>query len=126
MQELQDELWDREQDEPYSAACAVAVSAPVSLSESEGEEDTLVVIADSFPAPPWTDDSHAAALTNTLTALTLAGVPVSNTSINEVLESLRRVVIVTAALAAAEVEFTLRPRSFLRPRIVEIPAKFRR
>ena len=65
MQELQDELQQREQDKPSSAACAVAVSAPASLSESAGEEDTLVVIADSFFAPQWTDDSHAAALTNT-------------------------------------------------------------
>ena len=39
-----------------------------------------------FLAPQWTDDSHVAALTNTLAALTLAGVLVSETSFNEVLE----------------------------------------
>ena len=68
MQELQDELQQREQDGPFSAACAVAVSAPVSLSEPEGEEETLVVIVDSFLSPQRTDDSHAAALTIALTA----------------------------------------------------------
>ena len=72
-------------------------------------------------APQWTDDSHVAALTDTLTALALAGVPVSSTSFHEALESLRRLVIFTAALAEAEVEFTLRPRNVLRPRMVEIP-----
>ena len=72
MQELQDEL--------DSAACAVAIAALVSLSESEGEEEALAVIADSVPAPQWTDDSHTAALPKTLTALTLAGVPVSRSS----------------------------------------------
>ena len=44
-----------------------------------------------------------AALTNTLTALTLAGVPVTDTSMEEVLVSLRRMVVVTSAPPEAEV-----------------------
>ena len=85
--------------------------APVSLSESELEEDALDVIAESFTAPQWTDNSHEAALTNTLTA---------NTSIVAVLDSLRTIVTITAAPAEAEIELTLRPQNFLRPRIVEV------
>ena len=115
MQELQYEL--------DSTVCAVAIATPVSLSESEGEEEVVVVIADSCPTPQWTDDSHTASLTNTLTALSLAGVLVPNTSINEVLESLRRVVIVTATPAEAEIEFTMRPRNFLRPCVVEVSTR---
>ena len=65
--------------------------APVSLSESELEDDALAVIADSFPATQWTDNSSTAALTNTLTALTIAGDPVTNTSFDEVLVSLRNI-----------------------------------
>ena len=101
MRELQDELQLRTQGAYSSAACAVAVPAPVSLSEVEFEEDAFVVIAEFFIAPQWTDDSHMAALTNTLTALTLAGVPVSNTYIDVVLESLRHIVTITAAPAEA-------------------------
>ena len=66
--------------------------ALVSLSESELEDDALAVIADSFPATQWTDNSSTAALTNTLTALTIAGVPVTSTSTDEVQVSLRRIV----------------------------------
>jgi hypothetical protein len=73
--------------------------APVSLSESELQEDALVVIVESFIAPQWTDNSSEAALANTLTALTLAGVPVANTSIDAVLDSLRKIVTMTDALA---------------------------
>jgi hypothetical protein len=75
----------------------------------------------TFTAPQWTDNSHEAELTNTLIALTLAGVPVSNTSIDAVLDSLRKIVASTAAPAEAEIEFTLRPRNFLRQHIVEVP-----
>ena len=95
--------------------------APVSLSESEPEEDALVVIVDSFTAPQWTDNSSEAALANTLTALSFAGVPVANTSIDAVLDSLRKIVTITDAPAEAEVEFTLRPRNFRRPRVYEVP-----
>ena len=63
-------LW--EQGASPNAACAAAMPTPVSLSESEPEEDALAVIADSFAVPQWTDHSREAALTNTLTALTLA------------------------------------------------------
>ena len=95
--EMLDELQLRTQGSSSSAACAVAVPALVLLSESEVEEDTKAVITQSFIAPQWTDDSHVAALTNTLTALTLAGLPVSSTSVDDVPESLRKVVTITAA-----------------------------
>ena len=81
----------------------MALPTPVSLNESEPEEDALVVIADSLTAPQWTDNSHEAALTNTLTALTFAGVPVANTSIDAVLDSLRKIVTITASPAEAEI-----------------------
>ena len=51
--------------------------APVSLSASELEDDALVAIADSFLATQWMNNSSTAALTNTLTACTLASVPVT-------------------------------------------------
>jgi hypothetical protein len=88
-----------------SAACAAAIPAPVSLNESEPEEDPLAAIADAFVTPQWTDDSRVAALTNTLTALTLAVVPVIDTDMEEVVVSLRRIVTVTNSPAEAEVDF---------------------
>ena len=110
--------WPPGQSSSSSAACAAAVPAPVSLSESQPEEDALVVIAESFPVTQWTDNSSTAALTNTLTALTLAGVPATNTTTDEVLVSLRGLVVVSDAPAEAEVEFTMRPRNLLRPRLL--------
>ena len=107
LRDSQGELQLRAQGASSSAARAVAVPALVTLSESEFEEDTFVVIVDSFTVPQWADDSRVAALTNTLTALTLAGVLVANTAIDVVLESLRKVVTITAAPADAEIEFTL-------------------
>ena len=62
------------------------------MSESEPEEDALVAIVDAFVAPQWNDDSRVAELSNTLTALTLAGVPSHDTSMEEVVVSLRRIV----------------------------------
>ena len=121
MREKQDELRLHSQAASASAVCAVAVPALVSLSESEFAEDTLVVIADSSTAPQWTDDSRVAALSNTLTALTIARVPVANTSIDVVLKSLSKIVTITPTPSEAEMEFTLRPRNFLRPRMVEVP-----
>ena len=59
-----------------------------------------------------------AALTNTLTALTLAGVLVTNTYVEEVVQSARKVVTVTTASVGVEVGLTLRPRH-CRPRVVE-------
>ena len=53
----------------------------------------------------WTDNSSTAALTSTMSALTIAGVPATNTTIDEVLASLRRLVVVSDAPAEAEVEF---------------------
>ena len=84
--------------------CAAATAAPVSLSESELEEDVLVAIAGAFVAPQWNDDSRVAELPNMLTALTLAGVPVTDTSMEEVVVSLRRIVVVSNSPAEAEVD----------------------
>ena len=104
-----------------SAACAATIPAPVSLSESELEEDALADIVDAFVIPQWSDNSRVVALTNTLTALTLAGVLVTDTSMEEVVVSLRRIVVVTSAPAEAEVDFTLIPRNRLRPRVFDLP-----
>ena len=41
-----DDLWPPQQSSTSSAACAVAIPAPASLSESEPVADALVVIAD--------------------------------------------------------------------------------
>ena len=82
-------IWPPGQGASSSAACAAAIPTPVSLSDSEPEEDALAVIADSFPVTQWADNSSPAALTSTMTALTLAGVPSTNTTIDEVLVSLR-------------------------------------
>jgi hypothetical protein len=61
-----------------------------------------------------------AALTNAMTALTLAGVLVTDTSMEEVVVSLRRIVVFHS-LAEAEVVFTMIPRNQLRPRVYEVP-----
>ena len=83
------------------------------MSESEyATLATLEAITESLETPYWAGSAQVAALTNTLPALTLAGVIVTNTSVEEVVQSLRKVVI------GAEVKFTLRPRH-CRPHIVE-------
>ena len=55
--------------------------------------------------------------------MTIAGVPSTNTTTDEVLVRLRKLVIVADALAEAEVEFTMRPRDFLRRRLYEVPTR---
>ena len=50
-------------------------------------------------------------LCNTLTALTLDGVPLANTTREEVIESLGEVLTITSQQTRASVEFTLRPRN---------------
>ena len=75
-----------------SAACAAA-AANVSLSEY------------AFVIPQWDDNSRAKELSNTLTALTLAGVPTHDTSMEDVVVSVRRIVTVTNSPAEAEVVF---------------------
>ena len=65
----------------------------------------MTAIAGAFVAPQWNDDSRVAELSNTLTALTLAGVLVIDTSMAEVVASLRRIVVVSNAPAEAEVDF---------------------
>ena len=77
-----------------------------------------VVVSFVIVAPEPVGSAQVAALTNTLAALTLAGVLVTNTSVEEVVQSLRKVVTVTTASIGVEFEFTLRPRN-CRPRIVE-------
>ena len=90
-----------------SAACAAASTKKVSLSESEGEEEALSTIAEAYTVPQWDDNARVTELANTLTALTLAGVPVQDTSMKDVVVSLRRIVTVTKSLAEAAVDFPL-------------------
>ena len=80
----------------------------------------LTAIAGAFVVPQWNDDSRVAELSNTLTALTLAGVPVTDTSMEEVVVSLRRIVV-SHSPAEAEVDCTMIPRNRLRPRVFEVP-----
>ena len=61
------------------------------------------------------------AFTNTMTALTLARILVTDTSMEEVVVSLRRIVVVTSAPVEAEVDFTMIPRNPLRPLFFEVP-----
>ena len=89
------------------------------MSESGGE--TLVTcdyIAEPTEAASWFGNAQVAALTNTLTALTLAGVFVANTALDDVAQGLKKVVTVTPASLGVEVECTIRPRSCC-PRIVD-------
>ena len=86
--------------------CAAA-SAKVSLSESETEDKALAAIANSFVVPQWDANARVTELSNTLTALTLAGVPTHGTSMEDVVISLRRIVTVTNSPAEAEVDFFL-------------------
>ena len=103
-----------------SAACAAA-SAKVSLSESENEEEALPAIADAYTVPQWDDNACVTELANTFTALTIAGVPVQDTSMKYVAVSLRRIVTVTNSLAEAAVDLSMVPRNPVRPRVYEVP-----
>ena len=94
-------------DPSSSSAACVAAAAKVSLSESESADDALVEIADAFVVPQWDDNSRVTELSNTLTAITLAGVPTHATSMEDVVVSLRRIVTVTNSPAEAEVDFVL-------------------
>ena len=69
-------------------------------------------------APSWSSSTQAASLTNALVALTMVGVPVAHTTLDEVVQKLPRVVTATTTAQRAEVEFTLRLRN-CRPRIVD-------
>ena len=58
------------------AACVVA-STMVSLSETEDESATTMESPiDYMETPRWSSNAQTASLTNTLTALTLVGLPV--------------------------------------------------
>ena len=77
------------------AACAVA-STRVSLSETEDETiTTLETMQESFATGDWAGSAQVAALANALAALTLAGALVTNTSVEEVVQSPRKVVTIT-------------------------------
>ena len=62
-------------------------------------------------------------LANTLTALTLAGVPVQDTYMKYVVISLRRIVTVTNSPAEAATDFSMVPRNPARPRVYEVPTE---
>ena len=91
------------------------------MSESETEDEVLSAIAESFVVPQWDDNARVTELANTLTALTLAGVPVHDTYMEDVVVSLRRIVTVTNSPAEAEVDFSMIPRNPVRPRASEVP-----
>ena len=75
------------------------------MSESETEDEVLSAIAESFVVPQWDDNARVTELANTLTALTLAGVPVHDTPMKDVVVSLRRIVTVTNSPAEAAIVF---------------------
>ena len=77
LQELQYQTERSGSGELVGAACAAA-SSKVSLSESaEKTPATLESMADDMETPSWSGSAQVAALTNTLTALSLAGVLVT-------------------------------------------------
>ena len=61
------------------------------MSESEGEEEALSVFAEAYTVPQWDDNARVTELANTLAALTIAGVPVQDTSMKDVVISLLRI-----------------------------------
>ena len=65
----------------------------------------LSAIAEAYTVPQWDDNARVTELANTLTALTLAGVPAQDTSMKYVVISLRRIVTVTNSPAEAAVDF---------------------
>ena len=71
----------------------------------ETQDEVLSAIAESFVAPQWDDNERVTELAHTLTALTLAGVRVHDTSVEDVVVSLRRIVTVTNSPAEAAVDF---------------------
>ena len=103
----------------YESAACVDAPTMVSLRETEdASTTTMEILTESLETPSWLSSAQTASLANTLTALTLAGVPVVNTTLDSVLQSLRMVVTVTTASLGEEIEFTLRTRSS-RPPVVE-------
>ena len=73
-----------------SAACAARESL-VDLSEREEEPQVAqATCAEVLPQPDWTESAQSASLTNTLAVLTLAGVPVTNTTLPKVAQSLQK------------------------------------
>ena len=60
----------------------------VSLNESEDDslDAMMEAFIDSAETPNWSGNAQATSLTNTLTTLTLAGVPVTNTILEDGVE----------------------------------------
>ena len=75
------------------------------MSESETEDEVLSAIVESFVVPQWDDNARVTELANTLTAPTLAGVPVHDTYVEDVVVSLRRIFTVTNSPVEAAVVF---------------------
>ena len=65
----------------------------------------MSAIAESFVVLRWDDNARVTELANTLTALTLARVPVHDTYMEDVVVSLRRIVTVANSHAEAAVDF---------------------
>ena len=71
----------------------MAAETFVSLTETEDESTTTMEPhIELVETPNWFNSAQGASLSNTLTALTLAGVPVTNTDLDSVLQSIRNVV----------------------------------
>ena len=88
------------------SAARVVADNMVSLSETEDEPTiTMETHIELVETPNWSSSALDASLPNTLTALTLAGVPAVNTDVAKTLHSLRNVVKVTTASMRAEVDF---------------------
>ena len=79
-----------------SVACAAGTGV-VDISELEDDDTvgTLTSCVQDHPHPRSEDNAQSASLTNKLTTLALAGVPVMKTSREDVIRNLHRVVEVT-------------------------------
>ena len=101
------------------SAARVAAENQVSQSETEDESTTTMeTYTELVETPNWSSNAQDAPLSNTLNALTLAGVPVTSTDLNSILRSIKNVVTIATTSLGAEVEFILRQRNS-RPRTVE-------
>ena len=81
---------------PEGAACVATDTQLVNLSESADEDSVEVAtVAEAAPQPEWTESAQSVSLTNTLTMLTLAGVPALNASLSETAPRLRTIATVT-------------------------------
>ena len=87
----QEEMAPEETSGLVEGESAASVVAPTMVSWSETEDEsttTMETLMDSVEVPIWSDSAQTASLTHVFTALTLAGVPVTNTTMSNILKSL--------------------------------------